>query len=327
MNYKLLLYIIGMMFIFVNASAQRRALGKRSVQKTLAEQKTVIAEDTNDPIKEIKKNETFQTTTTTQTFVSDIDINIPQTTQIENNTFAVIIANENYTEVENVPYALRDGELFKTYCVKALGIPETNIHYVADATLNNIKKQVRWLSEVISTYGGDAKVIFYYSGHGIPDEKNKDAYLLPIDGYGSDYETGYALNELYETLGEMPTKSVVVFLDACFSGSKRDGGMLASARGVAIKTKPSKPQGNMVVFSAAQGDETALPYAEQQHGLFTYFLLKKIQEEGGNITLGTLGEYVISEVKKRSVVVNQKIQTPTINSSVSLYEEWKNIYL
>ena len=28
-----------------------------------------------------------------------------------------------------------------------------------------------------------------YAGHGIPDEQNKSAYLLPIDGYGSDVTT------------------------------------------------------------------------------------------------------------------------------------------
>ena len=54
--------------------------------------------------------------------------------------------------------------------------------------------------------------------------------------------------------------------------------MLASARGVAIKAKQNHPQGNMVVLSAAQGDETAHPYTEKGHGLFTYYLLKKLKE-------------------------------------------------
>ena len=54
--------------------------------------------------------------------------------------------------------------------------------------------------------------------------------------------------------------------------------MLASARGVAIKVKQTIPVGNMVVFTAAQGDETAYPYKEEEHGLFTYYLLKKLQE-------------------------------------------------
>lgn len=337
MNYKFT-FAICLLFVLTNmASAQRKSLGKRSIQETLKLQKTVIKEkkqgietsrnNVSDGTIEEKQYENIDSHDVLPITQSDIDINIPQTTNVKDSTFVVIIANENYTEVDKVPYALRDGELFKAYCIQALGIPEKNVHYVADATLNNMKKQIRWLSEIIEIYEGEAKVIFYYSGHGIPDEKNFDAYLLPIDGYGSDIETGYALNDLYKDLGENRTESVVLFLDACFSGSKRGQGMLASARGVAIKAKESKPIGNMIVFSAAQEDETALPYEEQGHGMFTYFLLKKIQEKGDGVKLGELGEYVVSEVKKRSVVINQKMQTPSITSSANLLEKWKNVQL
>lgn len=82
-----------------------------------------------------------------------------------------------------------------------------------------------------------------------------------------------------------------MFLDACFSGAKREGDMLASARGVAIKVKETQPKGNMVVFSAAQNDETAYPYKEQKHGLFTYYLLKNTRNKG-EVTLGDLADFV-----------------------------------
>jgi hypothetical protein len=68
--------------------------------------------------------------------------------------------------------------------------------------------------------------------------------------------------------------------------------MMAAARGIAIRAKPGAPQGNMVVFSAAQGDETAYPNHEKGHGMFTYFLLKKLQETKGDVTLSELGEIV-----------------------------------
>ena len=90
-------------------------------------------------------------------------------------------------------------------------------------------------------------------------------------------------------LSAAPAESVTVFLDACFSGTKRESGMLASARGVAIKVRDEVPQGKLVVFTAAQGDETAYQYAEKGHGMFTYFLLKKLQESKGDVTLGELG--------------------------------------
>lgn len=168
---------------------------------------------------------------------SDVDKNIPITAMRSDKTFAVIIANENYQRVDQVPYALNDGKVFAEYCQKTLGIPEKNMRIVTDATLNNIKAEINWLSKVISAYNGQAKVIFYYAGHGIPDESNQTAYLLPVDGYGTDVTTGYKLDDLYATLGSLPSKSVTVLLDACFSGAKRDGAMLASARGIAIRVK------------------------------------------------------------------------------------------
>ena len=104
----------------------------------------------------------------------------------------------------------------------------------------------------------------------------------------------------------------------------RDGNMMASARGVAIKAKNSIPQGNMVVFSAATGEETAYPYKEKRHGLFTYYLLKKLQMSKGNMSLGELQVYVANEVAKRSIVVNGKSQTPTISPSANIGEGWKS---
>ena len=144
---------------------------------------------------------------------------------------------------------------------------------------------------------------------------------------GTDVSSGYGLDKLYSELSSKPAKSVLVLLDACFSGTKRDGGMLASARGVAIKVKQNEPKGSMVILSAAQGDETAYPYDEKMHGMFTYYMLKKLQESKGDLTMGELADYVTSEVKKRSVIINGKMQTPTIKVAASLQDSWKSLKL
>ena len=254
---------------------------------------------------------------------SDVDQNIPEAPVTNTNTFAIIIANENYLKETPVQYALNDGEMFKTYCQKVLGLPEDNIHYTEDATLNMILTEVDWISKVAKAYNGEASLIVYYAGHGIPDEASGSSYLLPVDGIGNNLRTGYSLAELYKTLGALPAKSVTVFMDACFSGAKRGEGMLASARGVAIKAKPEAPKGNMVVFSAAQGDETAYPYEDKGHGLFTYFLLKKLQETKGQVSLGELAQYVQQQVSRRSIVTNGKSQTPCVTPSESVVGTWK----
>ena len=258
---------------------------------------------------------------------SDVDKNIPFNASDNTNTFAVIIANENYQYESAVEFAKHDGEMMKQYCTQTLGMPEKNVRLVENATLNNIRAALGWIKEVSDAYNGQAKVVFYYSGHGIPNEATSQAYLLPVDGTGRDYNTGYPVSKLYEELSSLQAQSVVAFMDACFSGAKRSGEMMASARGVAIKARQDTPKGKMVVFSASQGDETAYPYKGQSHGMFTYFLLKKLQESNGDATLGELGDYINSKVRQCSIVENSKSQTPTVVPSATVASEWRSMKL
>lgn len=262
-----------------------------------------------------------------QIVTPDVDVNIPDLKLNNPNTFAVIIANENYQEEAKVDFAIKDGEIFKEYCHKVLGLPEKNIHLRKDATKNNIIAELSWMKQVAGAYKGKAKFIVYYSGHGIPNEQSKAAYLLPVDGMGTNTETAYSLQEFYKKLSSMQADRITVFMDACFSGSQRGDGMLASARGVAIKYRSQVPIGKMVVFSAAQGDETAYPYKEKGHGMFTYFLLKKLKESNGDCTYNELADYIKTNVNQQSIVTNRKSQTPEVKASANVVNTWKTMKL
>lgn len=261
-------------------------------------------------------------------FVSDIDQNIPANPIVNNKTFAIVIGNEVYAKEIKVKFALNDARIFKQYLQKTLGIPNNNIHYTENATFGQILDALKWINDVIKAYNGKAKVVFYYAGHGVPDVQTKSAYLLPVDGNSQNTLTAVKLADVYEHLTESPSISVTVFLDACFSGAAREqNGMLVNGRGVKIKPKNDLLKGNLVVFSATTGDETAFPFIENQHGMFSYFLLKKIQETKGNVTLNDLGNYVITNVTQQSVVVNKKSQTPQVNISPLFYGNWQTMML
>jgi hypothetical protein len=83
---------------------------------------------------------------------ADVDENLPTTNVNNANTFAVIIANEHYQDVAEVPYASNDGAIFAEYCKKSLGLPATNVHLVKNATLNNMKREINWLKQVSDAY-------------------------------------------------------------------------------------------------------------------------------------------------------------------------------
>ena len=82
----------------------------------------------------------------------------------------------------------------------------------------------------------------------------------------------------------------------------------------------------MVVFASSTGTESSGVYRDKQHGFFTYFLLRKIQESKGNVSYGELGEYIRKEVSRETVLSTEKIQTPSIQASEqvrNVWEEWK----
>lgn len=248
---------------------------------------------------------------------SDVDINIPMTFHRNENSFVLIICVENYLEnnISKVDYAINDGRKFKEYCIKTLGIPEENIQFRADATLNQFRQDIKWVNNRSDIYGNKANLIVYYSGHGMPDERSRKAYLLPADGIANDPESGYSLAQLFNELGEMDFNSSLVLLDACFSGSKKDGGMLTKSKGVAIKPDPEELTGNVAVLSATQADDTAYFDEDNSHGMFTYFILKKLQRSKGNVTISELADYVTDNVKKASVLKKSKMQSPTVEYS------------
>lgn len=280
----------------------------------------VVVQNPNVPV---QGNEISQQPKEPEIPNSDVDVNIPFSGNKIENGFALIIANEDYTKVAAVPFAKRDGKKVEEYINKALGIDKGHITLLENATLNDMRYELSRLQKISDAYNGDCSFIVYYCGHGIPDEKNGNGYLLPVDGYGTDVNTAYSLAELYSQLGNLNARKTILFTDACFSGAGKEGSMLVAARGIAIKSKANEASGNLIAFSACQGDETAYSYKDKGHGLMTYYFLKKLQESQGKATLGELEEYIIDNVGKTAIVTNGKPQTPSVSVSPTLQNDWR----
>ena len=259
---------------------------------------------------------------------SGVDSLIPTGSTVRNNTYALIIGNQNYRFVSDVPYAIHDARVFAEYCQKTLGIPAGNIHISEDATKQMI------LEEELQDWAGsiqdreDKNLIVYYAGHGVPDVKNKNkAYLLPTDVRGTSPQRGIALDEFYGKLGDLAFNQTSVFLDACFSGVNRENeGVTEGLRAVEIAAEETAlSEGSLVVFSAAQGNETAQGYPEQGHGLFTYYLLKELKDSEGMITFGSLSDRIQKNVSQQAVQLKmRKKQTPATNASEQIADTWRD---
>jgi hypothetical protein len=273
-----------------------------------------------------KASEIFAQTGIKPELKSDVDTDIPKTTIKNNKYFALIIGNENYKNEIRVPFAIHDAGTFKQYCLQTFGIPENQVHYLENASFGQLQGEIKWLTDIIRAFKGEANILIYYAGHGMPDEGTKSPYLLPVDGNSSIPATALNLDELYSKLQENKTNSITVFLDACFSGSSRDG-TLAKGRGVVLTPKTNILNNNMVVFSATSSEETALPYNDKYHGMFTYFLLKKFKENNGFFNYNELFEFIKTNVNQQSILINQKTQTPSVNVSADLQDRWGTLQI
>ena len=102
---------------------------------------------------------------------------------------------------------------------------------------------------------------------------------------------------------------------------------LVTSRGVKIRPKSPFVRGNLVMFSASSAQQSAFAFEEKAHGMFTYFLLKKLQESQGKVSFEELSGYLEFQVPQHAIVHNDKEQNPEILVSPSLEEVWKEFNL
>jgi WD40 repeat protein len=247
----------------------------------------------------------------------------PARNQRQPEAHAVIIGIERYKNalVPAVSHARRDATIVREYMTRTLGIPPENVHLLVDheASLADLRTAIAGkLANALDD--PKARVYVYFAGHGAPNLKTKQPYLVPHDGNPAYPEQScYPLSELYESLGRLKVP-VTVMLDACFSGSAGRGDapetLLANARPALVELKDTDTPPNVSVLAAANGGQVSSSYAAKRHGLFTYFLLKGLggaadEDKDGRLTLEELHRFVTPAVQRQARKLNRE-QTPTL---------------
>jgi hypothetical protein len=196
------------------------------------------------------------------------------------DSVAVIIGNRGYQgRVPQVDYAHRDADAVRRHVIEQLGYPPENVIDLRDAGQ----------AQMLSVFGnaddhrgrlwslvrpGRSDVVVYYSGHGVPGQRDQRGYLLPVD---ADVDTpeinGYALDTLFANLGKLQARQVTVYIDACFSGDSQAGTLIQSASPVHLRARPATVPAQLVVLTAAQSDQLASWDTGAKQGLFTRHLL------------------------------------------------------
>ncbi len=290
-----------------------------NLNQALAQQKIVIQSGAEEKV-----------TIVAASLRSDVDKDIPKGLPLNQKKYALIIGCEDYAKYQtgldkevNVDFAANDARVFAEYAEKTLGYPKDQIYLLVDPTSSQIKQNIEKLQKAIEIEKGKAEVLFYYSGHGLPDENTKEPFLIPVDVNGNNPQEGVSIVDLYSKLTKFPTLKATVVLDACFSGGARNKELVA-LKGIKVKPKMDAVQGNLVVFSSSKGTESSAVFNEKQHGYFTYFLLKNLKEFAGTRTFNELFIDVNYQVSKEVLKIG-KTQTPEVMPGIEIGEGWKTL--
>ena len=209
----------------------------------------------------------------------NVDRDMPKTRMSQPNSVAIIIGNKNYQQTTPVDYALNDAESINNFLVNSLGYREGNILYkenISKADFEEIFGNQEFhegrLFNMIKPNISD--VFIYYSGHGAPGLRNNKGYFIPVECDPAYLEfRGYSLETFYLNLAKLPAKSVTVIVESCFSGENIHEDISS------ILPKIHDPVfmiPNGVLLSSSKATQPSCWYNDQEHGLFTYFLLRAI---------------------------------------------------
>jgi hypothetical protein len=240
------------------------------------------------------------------------DVDAPAYKASENpDAFALVVGVEKYNTLPDARFAERDAKAMNAHLL-AMGYPQRNIVLLTgtQATRTGLVKNLEaWLPNNVTER---STVMFYFSGHGAPDAKTSQAYLVPMDG-DPQYleETAYPIKRLYAKLAALKAKRVLVALDSCFSGAGGRSVLATGTRPLVAKLEIAPAEGRVVSLSASSSDEITGALEEQGHGLFTYQLLKALTETAGRGTVSEVYAALKPRVQDEARRQN-RAQTPQI---------------
>ena len=229
---------------------------------------------------------------------------------IEGKRWAVIVGVNDYdsANVNDLNYAVQDARAMAEALEAMDGLYSQVLLLTDDGTAErqptrlNILKAVK---TVTSLAGPDDMIVFFFSGHGFPDDAGNN-YLASRDTDPTMLQdTAVRMQRLYEFFNISKARARVVLLDACHSGARRDKGDDDHMSHYLYNGEGS------VAIASSQYEQSSFEWPEKGMGAFTYFLVQGLNgaadSEGvagngdGLVTSYELEQYVTNKVQEWAV--------------------------
>ena len=237
------------------------------------------------------------------------------TSDIYDNSYALIIGIDKYENVKPLNYAVKDAESIQDILVNTFDFPKDNVRLLTneDATKQSI---IEAFSDITTKAEDNDRVLIYFAGHGetmdLPDG-GEMGYLLPVDGNDENlYVSSIGMAELKNISLMSKAKHLLYLIDACYGGIATIG-----SRGLDSKTTPNyiekitKNKSRQIITAGGRGEQV-IEKAEWGHSAFTLNLNRGLKNGNadmnadGYITAAELGIYLSEKV----TIDSENQQTP-----------------
>lgn len=217
---------------------------------------------------------------------------------------ALVIGISDYTNLQKLDFCKNDvKEVYEVLSSLGYDISD-KFRLVGEAKGEKVRDAIFDFFDNVNNNLDDT-LLFYYSGHGVPDADG-DIYLASTDiDPDKPYRRGFSFEELTKMIQKSISDKIVVILDCCYSGSaKISKGHEEDAAKIGQTTIDEKSrfgQGKYIL-SASQAAQEAYALTTGEHSIFTYYLLQGLRgnvesiDNEGNVTPQSLGKYVYRSI-------------------------------
>ena len=236
---------------------------------------------------------------------------------VSGKRWAIVMGVNNYDDarVRDLEFAANDARLMAA-ALEQSGLYD-GVYLFADGepnaepTFDNVLMK---LSVVTKNAGPNDMILFFFSGHGFPDDQEGHNYLVAKNtNVDLLLKTGIGLQEIYRFLNDSKARSKVVLLDACHSGPRKD-----KAGDIALSGQYLYNGVGSVAIASSQYEQSSWEWPEKGTGAFTWFLVQGMGGEAdvapfgngdGLVTSHELNLYVTEAVQSWANQ-NNRVQTP-----------------
>ena len=216
------------------------------------------------------------------TEIRSIFKDLPAGTKNDGN-IAVIVGNKDYQgDLPDNPDGSADADAVMALLIDQLGYKQENIIDLRDTTLEDLERVFGSKSDPEGELAGriDKKdpgdVFIYVASHGmVKEDDGKQAYLLPVDAKLDDLDkTAYPIQELYEHLGKIGARTIMLMLEANFAKNLDELIDPPNLPELEVEAMPVNPVPGLAVFKASDRDQKTIKDPEYGIGLFTRYLIE-----------------------------------------------------